>query len=70
MKVNTDHFVAELNLAFGFPFLPEGFFKAVPGGKGLKLKIGDRDLDLDGKGKFRASGSDVGKGKRWEIKKL
>ena len=70
MKANTDHFVAELNRVFGPPFLPAGFFKAAPGGKGLKLKIGDRDLEVDGKGKLCASGSNVGKSRTWEIKKI
>ena len=73
MKANTDHLVAELNRAFGPPFLPAGFFRAGPRakgfGKGLKLKIGDRDLEIDGKGKLCASGSNVGKGVVWEIKK-
>jgi len=70
MIFKTDHFVAELNRVFGPPFLPAGFFKAAPDGKGLKLKIGDRDLEVDGKGKLRASGSNVGSGKQWEIKQI
>jgi len=73
MKANTDHLVAELNRAFGPPFLPVGFFKAGPRakgfGKGLKLKIGDRDLELDGKGKLCASGSNVGEGVAWEVRR-
>ena len=70
MKANTDHLVRELNKSFGPPFLPEGFFKAAPGGEGLKLRIGDRDLDLDGKGKVRSAGTAVGLGKKWKIERL
>ena len=70
MKANTDHLVNALNRAFGPPFLPTGFFRAEAGGKGLKLRIGDRDLQINGKGKLMASGSNVGTGRSWEINKI
>ena len=70
MKVNTNHFVDKLNRVFGSPFLPTGFFKAESDGKGLKLWIGDRDLHIDGKGEFKGSGSNVGEGRSWEVKRL
>ena len=70
MKANTDHLVRELNKSFGPPFLPEGFFEAAPGGKSLKLRIGDRDVEIDGKGKVRSAGTAVGLAKRWRIEKF
>lgn len=73
MKGNTDNIVAELNKVFGDPFLPKGFFQASPRGKGkgkgLIIKIGDRDIELDGKAHVVGSGSTVGPGKVWEIKR-
>ena len=65
---------AEINRAFGAPFLPKGFVRAkIISGKPLwlKIKIGDRDVTFEVKGstivKFSGSGTNVDEGRNWAI---
>ena len=68
---------AEINRAFGEPFLPKGFVRAkvMPGKPPwLNIKIGDRDVDFEIKGstivKFSGSGTNVGEGREWAIREI
>jgi hypothetical protein len=69
MRASLTNLIDEFSRAFGPPFLPKGFFKAEPDGKGLRMEIGDRTLILDGKGRLESSGSNVGTGRQWDIKR-
>jgi len=69
-----DKVAEEFNRSFNGSFMPDGFCKAEvirhKDKRYLQIQLGDRDVEFDEEGNNTGSGSAVGEGVRWEIKRV